>query len=456
MSVPATELSALEIASDVRSGRLDPVDVTTAALARIEAMDASLGAFTQRRDAAAIEEARALAARDDLQSLPLAGVPVAIKDIVDVAGMATRHGTAATPDEPARADSDITRRLRDAGAVIIGKTRLPELAIWPFSDDADGVANNPWDQSRSSGGSSGGSATAVAAGMAPLALGSDGGGSVRIPSAACGLFGIKPGRGVTPVLELTGEVHWFGMSHFGPMATTVADAALMLDVMAGTDRFRDPRSPDRTLRVAVSVRPASPLGTVDREWREAVIETARVLHRAGHQLVGASPPYTFDDVRAFSSRWLKGPGRDVEQLGLERSRLEPRTQVHLRVAERSGGLLPIEAEQVRSWRERAKRFFDGFDVLLTPTLAAFPASSVKWRERPWVANLATALPQAEFTGMWNLADFPAASVPAGLSSDGLPLAVQIVAPDGNEELVLSLAAQLEELAPWVRHPPKIG
>ena len=445
-------MSATETATRVRSGELDPVEVVTAALARIEAKDPTVGAFVARRDHDALEEARQLAGRDDLSDLPLAGVPVAIKDVEDVEGMATRHGSTGTDAAVVAEDGPVTAALREAGAVIIGKTRLPELAIWPFSDDDSGIARNPWDLSRSSGGSSGGSATAVAAGLAPLALGSDGGGSVRIPSAACGLFGIKPGRGVMPVLEPGGEVHWFGMSHFGPLATTVADGALMLDVMAGTDRYRHPSPPDRPLRVAVSAKASSPLGLVDGQWRDAVIATARVLHRAGHQLTAASPPYTFADVRAFLARWLRGPERDVQQLGLDPDDLQPRTQAHLRAGRASERVLPIEDGQVRSWRDRVARFFERFDVLLTPTLAAFPVDAAVWRERPWAANFAAALPQAEFTSMWNLADFPAASVPAGLSEEGLPLAVQIVAPDGHEQTVLSLAAHIEELAPWPRHP----
>ena len=451
---PSTwNLTANELAARVQAGELDPADVTTEALARIEAKDGVLGAFCARRDQAALAEAQALAGRGDLAELPLAGVPVAIKDVVDVEGMATRHGSQATDPSAAVQDGEITRRLRDAGAIVIGKTRLPELAIWPFSDDADGVAKDPWDPDRSSGGSSGGSATAVAAGMATIALGSDGGGSVRIPSAACGLFGIKPGRGVLPVLEPDGEVHWFGMSHYGPIATSVADAALMLDVMAATERYRDPSPPDSPLRIAVSATPASPLGMVDDAWRDAVIATARVLHRAGHRLTGATPPYTFGDVRAFSARWIQGPGRDVAQLGLDPSELQARTRSHLKVADTAGRLMPIEVDQVSSWRERLARFFDRFDVLVTPALSTFPVASNDWRERSWAANLAAALPQAEFTGMWNLADFPAASVPAGVADNGLPVAVQIVAPEGREELVLSVAAHLEELAPWVRHAP---
>lgn len=453
MTASIYDLTATEIAARVNDGSLDPTEVATRALARIEAVDRRLGAFVERRGTAALEEATGLAGREDLGELPLAGVPVAVKDMEDVAGLPTRRGSDATADDPASSDSPVVARLRAAGAIVVGKTRLPELEIWPTSDDSGGIARNPWDPSRSAGGSSGGSATAVAAGMVPLALAADGAGSVRIPAASCGLFGIKPGRGVAPQLEPNGDVHWFGMSHFGPLATTVADAALMLDVLVGSTRFREPSSPDGALRIAVSARATTPLGLVDRRWRDAVVATARVLHRAGHELVAASPPYELRDALAATSRWLQGPSRDFEQYVVAPDRLQARTRTHLRMGERFDRLVPIQAEQQQAWRDRALRFFDDHDLLITPTLAAPPLSAEPWRQRPWAANLAGSMPQAEFTIIWNLADLPAASVPAGLDEEGRPLAVQIVGPEGGEELVLSLARHLEELAPWLRHAP---
>ncbi len=239
-----TALDASGIAAMVHDGRTSAVRVAMAHVARIAERDGELGAFQAHDPDRVLAEAEAVDARADRFALPLAGVPVAVKDNVDVAGYATRYGSAATSTEPARRDDELVRRLRSAGAVVVGKTRMPELAIWGFTHSRLGCTRNPLDPPRP-GGSSGGSATAVAAGMAALALGTDGGGSIRIPAAYCGLVGLKPGRGVLP-LPGGADEHWCGLSVAGPLARTAADAELMFDVLAGgsarsdTDRRRRP------------------------------------------------------------------------------------------------------------------------------------------------------------------------------------------------------------------------
>ena len=247
-------LTAREMASRVRSRVVSPAELVSAHLERIAAREPLIGAFQLVRADQALAEAAALADRADLADLPLAGVPVAIKDNVDVAGEPTRAGSAATSPEPAAADDELVVRLRAAGCVIIGKTQLPELAIWPFTEPASAAATrNPWDRSRTPGGSTGGGAAAVAAGMAALALGSDGGGSIRIPAACCGLFGLKPAPGRVPLPGGRSE-HWFGMSAFGPLVRTVTDAAIMLEILAGATGYAEPRPPERPLRIAFSAR----------------------------------------------------------------------------------------------------------------------------------------------------------------------------------------------------------
>src|SRR5438445_11031079 len=219
---------------------------------------------------------------------PLAGVPVAVKDNVDVAGLPTRHGSAATPDRPAGADDELVRRLRAAGSVVLGKTRMPELAIWPFTESAAfGVTRNPWSPEHTAGGSSGGSAVAVATRMATLALGSDGGGSIRVPAACCGIFGFKPAPGLGP-LAGGSESHWLGLSAFGPLARTVDDAVLMVDVLAGRPA-RPARDPAPALRIAVSLRPIVPGSRIDPEVATVVEEVARRLREAGQTVVEADP-----------------------------------------------------------------------------------------------------------------------------------------------------------------------
>ena len=247
-------VSAAAVADQVRSGTRTPREVVEGSLARIAAGDGRIGAFQVVDADGARRSADELAGRPDLADLPLAGVPVAVKDNIDVAGLPTRHGSAATGAEPTPADDELVRRLRQAGAIVVGKTKLPELAIWGFTESvAFGGTRNPRDPDRNAGGSTGGGAAAVAAGMVPLALGSDGGGSLRIPSAFCGVVGFKPAPGTVP---LPGGLtqHWYGCSASGPIAATVSDAMLAMDVLAGGSGWRTPGADDRAPTVAGSDR----------------------------------------------------------------------------------------------------------------------------------------------------------------------------------------------------------
>ena len=219
-------LTALELAERVHVRDVSPVDVVRAHLERIGGLDARVGAFQLVRGDAAIAEADLLSRRSDLGDLPLAGVPVGIKDNVAVSGEPTRNGSLATAGAGAADDHEVVTRLRAAGAIVIGKTKVPELCAWASTDGAFGIARNPWNLDRTPGGSSGGSAAAVAAAMVPVAHGSDGGGSIRIPSAACGVVGIKPGIGVVP--GAAGKTGWYGLSSNGPLTTTVDDLHKLL------------------------------------------------------------------------------------------------------------------------------------------------------------------------------------------------------------------------------------
>ena len=443
---------AVELAEDVRAGRVSARQVVEEHLDHLEKVDAYLGAFVLVRREAALREAEAVDLREDRFALPLAGVPVAIKDVVDVRGEPTRHGSMATSSEPARSDHEVVARLREAGAVVIGKTRCPELSIWPTSDDPGGIAVSPWDPSRTAGGSSGGSAAAVAAGVVPIAVASDGMGSVRIPAGATGCVGIKPGAGRLPEI-VDGEHHWFGMSRFGPIATSVADLALALDVMDGVTEHRD--LPDETPRLRVAVSWKAPLAgaSVGRPWQEAAVEAGRVLRHLGHQIAHADPPYEQATTNAASARWLQGPVQDVAALALDVDALQPRTRGHLTAGERMATGIPAEPRQAERWRERVEPFFAEHDVLVTPMFARTPPRAIRWHERSWQANIAsTTVTNGLFNGVWNLADVPAASVPLGVHH-GRPTAVQIVARAGREDLVLSVARELEATAGWQRHAP---
>ncbi|MTV24042.1 amidase [Nitriliruptoraceae bacterium ZYF776] len=447
--------TAHEIAGAVREGRVAAVEVVRAHLAHLAEVEHRLGAYVTVLRREALEDAARVDRHPDRGSLPLAGVPVAVKDVVDVAGHATNHGSRALPGRIARADDPTVAALRAAGACIVGKTRCPELSIWGTSDDVDGVAVSPWQPGRSAGGSSGGSGAAVAAGTVPLALASDGLGSVRIPAAATGTFGIKPGAGLLPVATSAGEPHWFGMSRFGPIATSVADAALGLSVLAGRPDLAVVRHPDQRLRVAVSVVPPAAGVLVGRAWVEAAVEAGRLLRHAGHEVHRADPPYEVATMAAVVARWTQGAALDVADLEADPTALQPRTRGHAAAGRRLARVLPVRDEQARRWRERVAPFLAEHDVLVTPMFAKAQPGGVTWHRRGWTANVVSNLAAYPFAAAWNLADVPAASVPVGADA-GRPTAVQLVAAPGREDLLLSVAAQLEALSPWTRQPAGWG
>ncbi len=442
-----TAQTAAALAALVQSGQVSAVDVVSAHLERIDAVDSSVGAFQIVRRDRAIAEAAALMNRPDRHLLPLAGVPVAIKDNVPVEGEPMRIGSLATPERPSAADHETVKRLRDAGAIVVGLTRVPELCVWGTTDSAFGVTRNPWNPRRTAGGSSGGSAAAVAAGMAPIALGADGMGSIRIPAASCGVFGLKPGPGVVP--SGLGVSSWNGMAENGPLATTVDDGALMLSVLAARPDLARPQVPG-ALRIAVSTQPPVSGTRLDRELAEAVRSTAQKLADAGHRVEHADPPRPpLRIVSGIFAHWFGGAAEEAAALDIHR--LEGRTRTHVRIgafAERRGLVRPADRE---AWRQMNDAFFDRFDLLVTPVIASSPIEADGWSRRGWLANVYANVRFAPFTGGWNFAGYPAASVPAGRHSNGLPLSVQIVGSRGREGLILSLARQLEMLQPWPRH-----
>jgi len=334
-------------------------------------------------------------------------------------------------------------RLRAAGAVVVGLTNMPELAIYPFTDSVYGIARNPWDPRRTPGGSSGGSAAAVAAALVPLAHGTDALGSVRIPAAACGLFGIKPGTGVVP--GDLGETGWHGLSEHGSLAATVADAALMLEAMAGTSYSLHSQGP---LRVAVSVRPPGPGIIVHRSCTAPVRGCADMLAKSGHQVTDADPPYPSWLVPLILSYWVTGPAGEAAG---HASGMEPRTRRHVRAGDLVARVRRPRGSDRARLRAVLEPFFERYDVLLMPTLARPCPPARRYGERSWLGSVVSSLMFAPMTGVWNLAGYPAASVPAG--GAGRPAAVQLVAAPGREQTLLALAAEIERSSPWRRHAP---
>jgi amidase len=444
-----TLLTAVESAAAVRAGTITAVDATRAALARIEG-GSRLGAFQLVRAEKALAEAAEVDARADRSTLPLAGVPIAIKDNIPVAGEPMRDGSAATSSAPQGEDHEIVLRLRAAGAIVVGITRVPELCVFGTTDSVYGTTRNPWNEARTPGGSSGGSAAAVASGQVPVAHGNDGMGSVRIPAANCGLFGIKPGSGLVP--QDIGVDAWLGMSENGPLATTVADAALLLSVMAGRPELASPLEPSQPLRIAIAAGEPSPLVSLDAEWRRGLTETADALRAAGHSVSEVTFPYDPNPVPLLA-RWFAGTATDAETL--DTATLERRVRVHARLARRAGLVADAPVDRLRA---RVHGFFADYDLLLTPTLAQPGPLAENWHERGWWENIVSNIRYAPYPSTWNLLGWPAASIPAGWHATAqVPLAVQIVAeprPDGaGEALILSLATQLERLRPWPRVAP---
>lgn len=458
-----TGRTAIEIAAAVRSGEVTAVEVVAGHLNRIARLNPELGAFVRVRAPEAAAEAAAVDERADRAELPLAGVPIAIKDTVPVSGEPMRLGSAAMPGQAQTEDHQVVARLRGAGAVVVGLTNLPELAIYPVTDSAFGITRNPWDLRRTAGGSSGGAAAAVAAAMVPIAHGTDGLGSVRIPAAACGLFGVKPGAGVVPAE--VGADSWHGLTENGVLATTVADAAVMLGVLtegAGTGDGGGPdlalgagftiREPAR-LRVAVSVKAPGPGIAVHRTCTAAVRQAAGLLGTLGHKVRDDDPEYPLWLTPVLISYWFATPAADA---GPYLAAMEPRTRRHLRAGRAVLRVRrPREADRQRL-RAALEPFFDRYDLLAMPTLARPCPPASRWGERSWLRSVALSLTFAPMTGVWNLAGFPAASVPVQVQGTGLPGAVQLVAAAGREQLLLEVAAQIERATGWPRHAPAYG
>ncbi|GAB3863515.1 amidase [Dactylosporangium cerinum] len=441
--------TAREIARAVRRGDTSATEVVADHLDSIRAYDRVVGAFRQVRAGEAIAEAEIVDDQPELRNLPLAGVPIAVKENVAVTGLPTWNGSAAARGPVADGDHEVVRRLRGAGAIVVGVTKMPELGIWALTDDADGITRNPWRTDRTPGGSSGGSAAAVAAGLVPIAHGNDGLGSIRIPAACCGLVGLKPGRGVVPAG--IGANDWHGLAENGILATTVGDASLGFSVLAG--RAPEALKTPGKLRVAVS--PRSPAAGVrpDAGARKGLSDAARLLLRLGHDAVRADPVYPPALAAKVLATWFAGAHVDAE--GLNPIRLQRRTRQHAKLGERAIRRGLVRAADRDEWRERCHNWFigGGFDLLVTPALATAPPRAYRWSERSWSANMLVNARYAPYSAPWNFAGFPAIVVPVGVRPDGLPVAVQFVGPPGSELLLLAVAGQLEQAAPWRRHAP---
>ena len=452
-------LTATETVTAIREGRLTAREAVAAAIDRAEQHNPALNAFTVIRREEALAGADALDTGGPGHDGPLAGVPVVVKEEFDVAGTVTTLGGRGN-STPAGRDSEAIRRLRAAGAVIIGKTTMPEFGQGPFTESAaTGITRNPWNLRFGPGGSSGGSGAAVAAGIVPIGLGADGGGSIRIPAAAGGLVGLKPTRGRISLAPL--PQHWFGLVVLGGMTRSVLDSAVLLDVLSGSlpsDRWRLPdppepfaaavdRDPGR-LRIGWTTKPVQPGILTKKPVARATAEFMATLAALGHDVVEGSPrfPLLHD---AFLPQYFAGMRVEAGQVE-HPDRLERRTRETVRM---SGWATDSVVDRALRRGEEIAEAGDAY-VLGSADLVAYPVMPVPVPRtglfggtRGAVRSLITSLPYVTNTTLANVSGHPAISLPAGLDGTGVPLGVQLMARRGREDLLLSVAAQLERAQP---------
>ena len=482
---------ATALAELVASGQVSAAELLATAQARLEAVEPQINAVPIRMD----EQAR----RQIEQGLagPFAGVPFLIKDIAqDYAGVPTTMGSRAMRDFKPAQHAEVTRRFLDAGLVVFGKTSTPELALKGRTEPLRwGATRNPWDLQRTPGGSSGGAAAAVAVGVVPMAGANDGGGSIRIPAACCGLFGLRPSRGRVPCGPVAGEI-WEGASSDLVVSRSVRDSARLLDALQGPDsgapfRIEAPAAPytqsgqqePGRLRIAVCTR--SPLGLpVDAQIVAAIEDTAKLLESLGHQVEFAEPKIDgMGLAKAYLTLYFGQVAATVAEIkaltGASENEFELETRT-LALLGRSISAGEYVARR-RDWNVYARslgRFFEGFDLYLTPTLASLPVAIgsdalPRWQQLALVPILGLglgklllktgivdelaveSLKHVPFTQLSNLTGTPSMSVPLQWSRENLPIGSQFIAPFGREDRLLQLAGQLERAKPWFARTPGI-
>ena len=463
-----------ELAGMVRSGDVSARELVECSLERIEELNPQLNAFVQ------VDAERALAAAAEIgpgDERPFAGVPVAIKNNRPVSGLRLTYGCSLMEDFVADYDHNVTRRLRDAGFVIVGSTTLPEYGILPTSEARIfGPTRNPWDLQRTPGGSSGGAAAAVASGMVPVAHGNDGGGSIRIPAACCGLVGLKPSRGRISAAPELGDS---SLGIDGMLTRTVAETAAILDVLSGYEpgdaTWAPPpaepfavaagREPGR-LRIAATTLPPVADAVIDPLCAQAVTDAAELLRSLGHDVQEVDPPWQIGGLQelfgaVFSTHIALSIAYSGNVAGREPTAedMEPMSWAifsmiqHLNAVQGMGATVQLQA-----FARRLVAFLEPYDALLTPALA----------ERPLpLGTLDTAAPEpmstftrsglfTPFTPVFNASGQPGISLPLFEGEDGLPLGVQLVGRPAGEAALLALAAQLEAASPWAQRRPPVA
>jgi amidase len=471
------DLTVTELAAAIGSRQLSPPEITEHYLARTARLNERVGAFytvtpeLAREQAATAEKVVAAAlGKGGLGPSalpPLTGIPIPVKDLNQVAGVRLTFGSAVLADNIATEDDYVVEALRDAGTVMTGKTATPEFGLPCYTETAVGPpARTPWDLTRSAGGSSGGAAAAVSSGLAPAAQGSDGGGSIRIPSSVCGLFGIKPTRGRISQGPLNPDL--MGLSTNGPLARTVADAALLLDAMTGNhpgDLYTLPplpagetffshasRDPGR-LRIGRTLQHAVEGAEIHPDCVAAYEDASALLASLGHEVEDVELPFTPDIVPMFEILWYSmstlapiDPAAEDQLLPLTRYLRGKGAQI-------AAPQLLFAQAYLQAIMRPAMKIFNGYDAVLSPTLA-MPPRPVGWFDEVGPAgNFERQKQFTPYTALYNMSGQPAVSVPLHWSGDGLPIGVMLAGRMGEEATLISLSAQLESARPWKdKHP----
>lgn len=461
-------MSGTEQAQRIRDGRISPVDAVDASLERIEELDPKLNAFS-----VVAEEQAKKAARDAERAIendesvgPLHGVPVAIKDLITTKGIRTTFGSRMYEDHVPDEDSVVVGRIKDAGGIIIGKTNVPEFGYQGITEnDIFGKTHNPWDIDRTPGGSSGGSGAAVATGMVPLALGSDGGGSVRIPASFCGLYGIKGSFGRVPVFpdhrdpDVVGGNGWESIEHIGPLTRTVADSALLMDVLSGPHHMDRHSLPDDGTEFAAAATNPNISGlriaysqdwghaAVDSRVRELTADAVTVFEDLGCTVENADPGFG-DFVDEFTAIVANDSDLSGLRAAHERGELNEELLINIIETEWDAEDFTDAKKERQRLNVELRRFMKRYDLVVTPTLAVPPfdidspgPTEIEGREVPLFHWLS-------FTFPINLTGNPAATIPAGWTDEGLPVGLQLIGTHLDDRTVIEASAAYEAANSW--------
>ncbi len=470
-------MTAIEQAAAIREGALSPVEITEHYLARIDRLNEQTGAFytvtedlaIQQASAAEKQAAESRRAPGSMDLPPLAGVPIPIKDLNMVTGVRMTMGSAIYADFVPEEDDYVVAELRKAGIVIIGKTAAPEFGLPCYTETKIGPpARTPWDLSRSAGGSSGGAAAAVAAGLAPAAQGSDGGGSIRIPSSVCGLFGIKPSRGRISGGPLMPDLS--GLATDGPIARTVQDAALLLDAMTcnspgdmytlpplppGESFLGHARREPGKLRIGRSLANVVPGAVVHDDCAAAYEDASKLLADLGHEIEDAELPFGSDAVPMFELLWYSmatlapvDPVQEGDLLPLTR-------YLRGKGGEVSAAQLMYAQAYLQGVMRSAMAQLNRYDAFLTPTLASPPVPVGYFDEVEPAENFERQKRFTPYTALYNISGQPAVNLPLFWNAQGLPIGVMLAGRVGDEATLISLSAQIEAARPWRDKHPQI-